>query len=169
MCWIALLVETIGMDIEPANLKLAAPPELDLDGPVNTTFAGAFENRAELKAAEAQTQVAELDQSAARKERLPKLQAFGDYGALRQGPDQSLGTFAVGASVTVPLWTGRRIESRIAAATARPSSSCAKRNCRLLARFSRRRSRSRRRDRWWLGTSSGECVWVPAMSLLSLC
>lgn len=72
--------------------------------------------RSELKAIDAQTRQAELQLRAAQRERLPKLNAFGDFGLFGSGPEQSVSTYQVGARVTVPIWTSGRLEADIAKA-----------------------------------------------------
>ena len=43
----------------------------------------------------------------------------GDYGLLGAGPDRSIGTWNVGAAVTIPLWTSGRLENEAKAAAQR--------------------------------------------------
>lgn len=119
---VTLLVETIGLEpgAEVAEaVVLEAPAVPYAAASPGEALEAALSQRAELRAAEAQARAAYREQQAASRQRFPKLQAFGDYGVLGQGPDRSLSTYAVGASVTFPLWTGRRIESQIAEAAAR--------------------------------------------------
>ena len=110
---VSLLLETIGL--EPA------PEAVALEAPARKEGAGSSLERAELRVAAAQVRTGELEKQAARREYLPKLQGFGDFGVLGVGPDRSLSTYQIGAQVTFPIWTGRRIESEIAAAQARIS------------------------------------------------
>jgi outer membrane protein TolC len=72
--------------------------------------------RPELEALNAKQKAAQQDVRAAELQRTPRLSGFGDYGAAGAGPDRSLSTYTVGASLTIPLWTGRRIESEVAQA-----------------------------------------------------
>jgi outer membrane protein TolC len=78
----------------------------------------AFEERSDLKAAEAQVWAAERARSAARSERLPSLSLSADYGAIGTNPAQSHGTFSVVASLKFPIWQGGRIEGDIEQADA---------------------------------------------------
>jgi outer membrane protein len=108
----ALLATAIGVEGSLAEERLEKPAfELPEEA--------ALQNRPDLKALEARVAVAALDRKAAAQQKLPKLTAFADWGVLGAGPDQSIGTYTVGATLTIPLWTGRRIESEVAAASAR--------------------------------------------------
>jgi outer membrane protein TolC len=113
---VTLLLRTIGMEQTAgdanANVSLVAP----MIAPQPPSQSA---ERAEVGAANARIRAAELEKQRAERERLPKIQAFGDYGVLGTGPEQSLSTYAVGGAISVPLWTGRRIESQIAEAKAR--------------------------------------------------
>jgi outer membrane protein TolC len=78
----------------------------------------AYENRADLKAAESQVRAARLTHSAARAERLPSLSLSADYGAIGTNPNQSHGTFTVVGTLSVPIWQGGRTEGDIEQADA---------------------------------------------------
>ncbi|HEU0119979.1 MAG TPA: TolC family protein [Bryobacteraceae bacterium] len=75
--------------------------------------------RFDVRAAEARVRVAEQEAERARKERWPKLTASGDYGVLGAGPDRSTSTYAVGATLQIPLWTSGRLEAEQRAARQR--------------------------------------------------
>jgi outer membrane protein TolC len=60
--------------------------------------------------------VTSRDIEQAEKQRWPTLAFVGNYGVLGQGPDHSLSTWQVGASLSVPLWTSGRIENDMKAA-----------------------------------------------------
>jgi outer membrane protein len=113
------LLEVIGIEPGPDPVVLEAPALTEATPAAETALSTALSQRAEVRVAEAQARVATQERAAAARERLPKLEAFGDYGVLGQGPDHSVSTYSAGAQVSFPLWTGRRIESRIAEATAR--------------------------------------------------
>ena len=70
----------------------------------------AFEQRADLKAAEAQIRAAQRTLAAARAERLPSAAVNGDYGVIGTNPAQSHGTFTVSGTLRIPLWQGGRAE-----------------------------------------------------------
>lgn len=78
----------------------------------------ATENRADLKAAEAQVRAAELARSAARAERLPSLGVSADYGVIGINPANSHGTFTIVGSLRIPIWQGGRTEGAIMQAEA---------------------------------------------------
>ena len=73
----------------------------------------AFNQRSDLKAAEAQVRAAERSRSAARAERLPALSLTADYGAIGMNPSESHGTFSVIGSLKFPIWQSGRIEGDI--------------------------------------------------------
>jgi outer membrane protein len=88
-----------------------AEPTLGLSAPVS--------ERADILAQQARIDVAKHDVERARRERLPKVSASGDYGLLGAGPDRSIATYTIGATLSIPLWTGRRLEREIEAAQLR--------------------------------------------------
>lgn len=103
-----LLAQAIGLDQPPASLEkpsFCAPGDPAI--------------RPELQVLEQQARAAELETEAARRQRYPRISAFADWGVLGAGPDRAIGTYTVGGSITVPLWTGHRIENEIAAARVR--------------------------------------------------
>ena len=72
----------------------------------------AFEQRSDLKAAQAQVEAAERAQAAARAERLPSLAVRADYGVIGTNPSQAHGTFSVVGTVRVPIWQGGRTKGQ---------------------------------------------------------
>ncbi len=91
------------------EIPFVAGPALTVDDALKQ----AFDNRADLKAAEAQVHAAERARSAARAERLPSLGFSADYGAIGTNPSQSHGTFTFVGSLKVPIWQGGRTEGDI--------------------------------------------------------
>jgi outer membrane protein TolC len=91
------------------EIPFAAAPDLTLD----IALKQAFEQRADLKAAEAQVQAAERDRRAARAERLPSLFVSADYGAIGINPGQAHGTYTLFGTLRVPIWEGGRTEGDI--------------------------------------------------------
>src|SRR5437867_4955834 len=91
------------------EIYFSAPPPLDLERALKL----AFEQRADLKAAEAQVQAAERNRAAARAERLPSFSVNADYGGTGVNPAQSHGTFSVVGTVRLPIWQGGRTEGNI--------------------------------------------------------
>jgi outer membrane protein TolC len=96
------------------DVPFSAAPPIDIVGALSL----AFEQRPDLKAAEAQLRAAERALSAARAERLPSLSISADYGVIGTNPSQSHGTFAVIGTVRIPIWQGGRTEGEIAQAEA---------------------------------------------------
>ncbi|HEV8203967.1 MAG TPA: TolC family protein [Pyrinomonadaceae bacterium] len=78
----------------------------------------AFEQRSDLKAAQAQVEAAERSRSAARSERLPSFAVRADYGVIGVNPSQAHGTFSVSGTVRVPIWQGGRIKGQTEVAEA---------------------------------------------------
>src|SRR6185312_6205544 len=78
----------------------------------------AFEQRSDLKAAQAQVQAAEQARAAARAERLPSFGVRADYGVIGINPSQAHGTFSVSGTVRVPIFQGGRIKGQTEVAEA---------------------------------------------------
>lgn len=77
--------------------------------------------RPEMRALEAKGRALEQERRGAERERWPKVGAFGDFGALGQDPSNAVSTYAVGVSVSIPVWTSGRIGNEIQAARHRVS------------------------------------------------
>lgn len=103
-------VEPVAADPRMGTLPLPVEEELIRKG---------HAMRFEVRAAESRMKVAEFETDRARRERWPTLAAVGDYGLLGAGPDQALSTYQVGATVSIPIWTGGRVEAEVKAAKAR--------------------------------------------------
>ena len=95
------------------EISFAPAPSLTLDDSIKQ----AFEQRSDLKAAEAQVAAAERALSAARAERLPSASASADYGAIGN-PAHLRGTYTVAATLSVPVWNGGRTAADIQGAEA---------------------------------------------------
>lgn len=102
------------------NLDLDVVPELtdklryapaEVPEPARA-IAAARELRPELKAQAERERSARLNQESARWERLPSVNAFGDYGALGKAGGLTLPTRSAGVSVRIPLWDGGRTDAR---------------------------------------------------------
>jgi outer membrane protein TolC len=78
----------------------------------------AFEQRSDLRAAEAQVSAAKKALSAARAERIPSFSIYADYGVIGKNPSQSHGTFTVVGTLNFPIWLGGRIKGDIQQAEA---------------------------------------------------
>jgi outer membrane protein TolC len=96
------------------DIAFSAAPPLTLD----VALKQAFEQRTDLKAAEAQVRAAERNRAAARAGRLPSLLVSGDYGAIGVNPPQAVRTFSVVGTLRIPIWEGGRTEGEIQQADA---------------------------------------------------
>jgi outer membrane protein len=74
--------------------------------------AQAMRSRPDLKAQQEREQAARLSASATKLERLPTVQAFGDYGAIGAWFDAALPTRTVGVTLRVPIFDGGRRDAR---------------------------------------------------------
>jgi outer membrane protein TolC len=78
----------------------------------------AFDQRSDLKAADAQLHAAERARAAARAERYPSLGVNGDYGGIGVNPAQIQATYTVTANLKIPIWQGGKAEGDIQQAEA---------------------------------------------------
>lgn len=78
----------------------------------------AFDQRSDLKAAEAQIRAASHTVSAAHTEQWPSLALNSDYGVIGTNPAQSHGTFSVTGTLRIPLWQGGRVKGDVEQAKA---------------------------------------------------
>ncbi len=85
---------------------------------VEAALAQAFQQRADLKAADAQMRAAQRAHAAARAERYPSLDVTSDYGAIGVNPSQLQTTYTATASLKIPIWQGGRTEGDIQQADA---------------------------------------------------
>lgn len=74
--------------------------------------------RADLKAAQAQVDAADLARKAAVAERYPSADVAGDYGVIGPAPDNMRGTFSVTGTLRFPIWQGGRVRGDIEQADA---------------------------------------------------
>ena len=95
-------------------IPFAEAPPLSLEDALRQ----AFEQRSDLKAAEAQVEAAERARSAARAERLPSFAVRADYGVIGTNPSQAHGTFTVAGTIRVPIWQGGRVRGQTEVADA---------------------------------------------------
>ncbi len=96
------------------EVPFAAAPAISLEDAVKQ----ALDQRADLKAAEAQVRAAERALTAARDERYPTLSVSADYGEIGTNPGQAHATFTAVATLTVPIWRGGRAAGDIEEADA---------------------------------------------------
>jgi outer membrane protein len=86
----------------------------------NQAIVKALADRAEMKMAEQQIKIAELQQKAATAAWLPTIHAFGDYGSSGLKPNEiSLPTRSVGVQLNLPIFDGGRIRSEVKVASSR--------------------------------------------------
>ncbi len=85
---------------------------------MEAALAQAFQQRADLKAADAQVHAAERAHAAARAERYPSLGVTSDYGGIGVNPAQLQTTYTATASLKIPIWQGGRTEGDIQQADA---------------------------------------------------
>ncbi len=95
-------------------IPFAPAPPISFEDALNQ----AFEQRSDLKAAQAQVEAAERGRSAARAERLPSFAVRADYGVIGTNPSQAHGTFSVVGTVRVPIWQGGRTKGQTEVAEA---------------------------------------------------
>jgi outer membrane protein len=72
----------------------------------------AMQERSDYKAQREREDAARLSASGTKLERLPSVQAFGDYGSIGAGPDNALPTRTYGVSLRVPVFDGGRRDAR---------------------------------------------------------
>ncbi len=99
-----------------SGLELAPPTPAPFTGSAASAVAAAQTTRPDIAALKTRVVVAEQELARVHRERLPKVTGLGDYGLLGAGPDRSIGTWNVGAAVTIPLWTSGRLENEAKAA-----------------------------------------------------
>jgi outer membrane protein TolC len=109
-----ILINALGIDFD---VKLVLTDELRaVDEPVPTqeyAMNVALTNRPEMKAQEQRVQVSKLTLSSIKGERLPSLQAQGDYGVIGNQIDSTVSTYNVGLTLSIPIFDGGQREGRI--------------------------------------------------------
>jgi outer membrane protein len=109
-----ILTNALGITFES---KLILTDELKVpEEPVPTQDAArevAFAKRPELQAQEQRLQVSQLTLSSIKGERLPSLQAEGNYGLIGNRIDATLSTYNVGVTLSIPIFDGGQREGRI--------------------------------------------------------
>ena len=80
----------------------------------------ALVDRVEIKMADQEVQIAEMQHKAAAAGRLPAVSAFGDYGSSGLKPNEiSLPTRSIGVQLNLPVFDGGRIRSEVKIALSR--------------------------------------------------
>ena len=109
-----ILINALGVNFDVSLVltdELKAPEE-----PIPTqdhAMEVALANRPEMKAQEQRVQVSSLTLSSVKGERLPSLQAQGDYGLIGNQVNNSLSTYNVGVTMSIPIFDGGQREGRI--------------------------------------------------------
>jgi outer membrane protein TolC len=85
---------------------------------VDDALARAAQQRADLKAAQAQVDAATKALAAARAERIPSASVSGYYEAIGSTPGESHGAFSVTGTLSIPIWQGGKTGADIAQAEA---------------------------------------------------
>jgi outer membrane protein TolC len=96
------------------DVPLPATPPIEFDAALKQ----AFEQRADLKAAQSQVRASELARSAARSELLPSVSVSADFGEIGVNPGQAFGTYTVAGSMKIPIWQGGRAKGDMEEANA---------------------------------------------------
>ena len=113
------LARLIGL---PLNVQIDIPEKLETQKselePVEEIVRRSWEQRQDLKAAEAQLRAAEEARKAAGAEHLPSASVNGYYGMEGTNPNQGSGVFQATASISVPIFTGGRIHADTVSADA---------------------------------------------------
>lgn len=105
----------LGMDRELQLTDPLAMPEANIPA-LDEALAAARENRKDLSAQVLREEAARKTYSAVKWERLPSVQAFGDYGAIGLDVESAVGTRTYGATLRVPVFDGGRRDVRRAEA-----------------------------------------------------
>jgi len=109
-----ILINALGINFD---LKLVLTDELKApEEPVPTqghAMGVAMSNRPEMKAQEQRLQVSKHTLSSIKGERLPSLQAQGDYGLIGNTVVAPLTTYNVGVTLSIPIFDGGQREGRI--------------------------------------------------------
>jgi outer membrane protein TolC len=101
---------------QPIELTDQSPFLQTPEFPGDASVAGALANRPEMKSLNAQVAAANYDRRVARAERLPSLSIGGNWAYQGTSLPTSIPTYAMGATLSVPLWTSGRIRAEEAKA-----------------------------------------------------
>jgi outer membrane protein TolC len=109
-----ILINALGINFD---VKLVLTDEFKApEEPVPTQDSAmgvALTSRPEMKAQQQRVQVSTLTLSSIKGERLPSLQAQGDYGVIGNQIDSTLSTYNVGVTLSIPIFDGGQREGRI--------------------------------------------------------
>lgn len=105
----------LGMDRELELTDPLAIPQTETPA-LPEALRAAIESRKDLSAQSLREQTARRSYDAVKWERLPSIQAFGDYGAIGLDVGSAVGTRTYGATLRLPLFDGGRRDARRAEA-----------------------------------------------------
>lgn len=112
--------------VKVMGYQVTSPPSLEaIQEPVEITLGHAallkeaLERRPELQAHHTRRRALLAEKESAERERLPKVHLVGEFGVFGQDPSNNVSTWLIGGTVTLPLWTSKRIENSVKAASTR--------------------------------------------------
>jgi outer membrane protein TolC len=113
------LARVIGLPIgQPFAVSAQLPNVPVPEMTVEQALAQAYRSRPDYLAAQERVRAAEASRAAAVSERLPSVHVNADYGALGLKPSDTVATYSLAGSVSVPIFQGGRSQGRIAEADA---------------------------------------------------
>lgn len=114
-----LLIRALGLTATgPAEL-LPLPTRAAMPSDRHEALSTALRDRPEMRVLNARRSVLELEARAASRQRLPKFGITADAGAFGSTIPASVSTYLVAGTVTIPIYTGGRIENEMKAARIR--------------------------------------------------
>jgi outer membrane protein TolC len=109
------LARVIGLPVGQAFALSAELPNVPMpDLTVEQALEQAYRDRPDYLAAQQRVRAAEASRAAAFSEQLPSVQVNADYGALGLTAADSVATYTIAASVSIPIFQGGRIQGRLA-------------------------------------------------------
>jgi len=108
------LINALGLPFE-VRLVLtdSLKTEVDAAPSIQDAVATALAERMEVKAQSQRVKTASIGLDSTMSERLPSVQAQGDYGKIGNRMDQTVDTYNIGAFLTIPLFDGGQRQGRI--------------------------------------------------------
>jgi outer membrane protein TolC len=108
------LIHALGLPFE-VRLVLTDSLKTEVDGTpsIQEAVATALADRMEMKAQTQRIKTASIGLDSTKSERLPSVQAQGDYGRIGNRMDVTIDTYNIGAFLSVPLFDGGQRQGRI--------------------------------------------------------